>query len=168
MSVTLESVEVDQDVIKAGLIQKILEEPDVTRRKGDAQRQRQSIAENLKDLTLQLNREMTACGSIDQACSGILHSIETAKSELLKSTIEGRQIRSLQSDIRELKWIKGEPQLSQLCKKLELAEARNQIEEVGVLKSKISNLQSKVDTKQREIDRLWNSFGFSADSLPKV
>ena len=168
MSATLEANEIDQEVVKAGLIQRILEEPDVTRRKGEAQKQRQAIVDSLKDLTLQLNREMTACASIDQACSGILHSIATAKSELLKSTIEGKQIRSLQSDIRELKWVKGEPQLPQLYGKLERAVGQNQIEEVGVLKSKISNLQSKIDTKQREIDRLWTSFGFSADTLPKV
>ena len=156
------------DTVQAGLVQEILTESEVRREQGEAQSRRLSIAEKLKAATLQANQPMNECFAIDLACKGRLHAIEKAKAELLRTTPEGRQIRSLQAEIDELKFVKGDPQLPMLYKRLEIAEDRNFVEEIEVLKSKIASLQNKIDLRQREIDRLWCGFGFDADSLPRT
>lgn len=162
---SVETVEID--TVQARLIQEIMAESEVRREQDEAQSNRLSIAEKLKAATLRANQQMTECAAIDLACKGRLHSSEKAKAELLRTTPEGRQIRSLQAEIAELRWVKGEPQLPQLYRKLEAAEDRNLPDEIEAIKSKIASLQTKIDQKQREIDRLWCGFGFDADALPK-
>lgn len=159
---------IETDTVQAGLVQEILTESEVQREQSEAQSKRLAIAEKLKAATLLANQQMNECFAIDLACKGRLHSIEKAKAELLRTTPEGRQIRSIQAEIAELTIVNGVPQLGLLRHKLELAEDRNETENVEVLTSQIVSLQNKIDQRQREIDRLLCGFGFDADSLPKI
>ena len=159
---------IEIETVQAGLIAEILTESEVLREQGEAQAIRLAIADELKATTLRANQQMTECATIALACKGRLHSIAKAKAELLRSTPEGRQIRSIQAEIAKTKWIDGVPQLGLLRHKRELAEARGEFENVQVLTSQLANLESKIGQKQAEIDRLWSGFGFDADSLPSV
>ena len=158
---------VEIDTVQAG-IQEIMAESEVRRAQGEAQSKRLSIAEKLKAATLKANEQLNECSAIDLACKGRLYAIEKAKAELLRTTPEGRQIRSIQAEITELRYSKGDPAIPLLYRKLESAEDQNLVDEIEGIKSKIASLQNKIDQRQREIDRLWCGFGFDADSLSKV
>ncbi len=159
---------VEIDTVQAGLVQEILTESEVQREQAEAQSKRLAIAEKLKAATVKAEQQMNECFAIDLACKGRLYEIGKAKAELLRTTNEGRQIRSLQAEILELRYVKGDPAIALLYRKLESAEDQNLVDEIEGIKAKITNLQTKIDQRQREIDRLWCVFGFDADSLPRV
>lgn len=159
---------VETDTVQAGLIERIKNEAEIRSRKLEAQQKRLSIAEKLKATTLRANQQMTECHDIDHQCDGLLYNIEKAKVELLRTSPEGKRILSLQREMHELKFVKGDPQLAQLYRKLELAEARGETDVVATIEANLVKLQGKIDSLQREIDRLWTGFGFDAESLPRV
>lgn len=158
----------EPNTVQAELIQRIKSETEVRTRKFDAQQKALGIAEKLKAATLKANQQMTECHDIDHSCDGLLYGIEQAKCELLRTTPEGKRIRILQAEMHDLKFIKGDPQLALLYRKLELAEARGETDVVATIEANLLKLHGKIDALQREIDRLWTGFGFDAESLPKV
>ena len=162
------TIEIDQDLVRAGLIQQIQGETELRTRQGEAQQKRQMLVEKLKAATVEINQQIADCNDIYHMTDCGLNVIDKAKGELLRSTPEGKQILALQAEIKELKWVNQEPQLIQLKRKLEIAVDRDEPENAGILRSKIANLESKMEQKQAEIDALWSSFGFDADTLRRV
>ena len=159
---------IDKDLARAGLIQQIQGESEIRTRQGEAQQKRQSLVDRLQSTTVKINQQIADCNDVYHMTDCLLNSVDKAKSELLRSTPEGKQILALQAEIKELKWVNQEPQLLQLKRKLEIALDRDEPELAGILRSQIANLESKLEQRQTEIDVLWSSFGFDADSLRRV
>ena len=162
------TTEIDQDLVKAGLIQQIQGETELRTRQGEAQQRRQMLVEKLKATTQKINQQIADCDEINLSCDRLLTAIDRSKGDLLRSTPEGKQIFAIQAEIKELKWKNQEPQLPVLKRKLEIAEDRGEPENAAILRSQIANLESKIEQYQSEIERLWTSFGFDADSLRRV
>ena len=168
MSEATATVENDQDLVIAGLIQQIRGETEIRTRQGEAQQRRQELTDKLKAITADINRQILECNAIDQKSDRQLTAIDKAKIELLRSTQEGKQILALEADLKELTLVNGIPQLQLLKHQVELAMDQDMTEQAAILRGRIANLEGKIDQRQREIDRLWCSFGFDAESQPST
>ncbi len=169
MSAVAEAVEIiDKDLARARLIEQIQGESEIRTRQGEAQQKRQSLVERLQSTTVKINQQIRDCNDVYHITDALLNGVDKAKGELLRTTQEGRQILALQAEINELKWVNQEPQLMQLKRKLEIAVDRDEPELAGILRSQIANLESKLEDRQAQIDALWSSFGFDADTLRRV
>ena len=162
--------EIDQ--VRAGLIAKIQGEGDIRSRQAEAQHRRLELAEQLKEVTQKLNQQIRELSDIDYQCDMMLSSVERAKAELLRTSPEGRTIRGVLVEIRELQW--GEtadpaypvPQLPLLQRKLELAIERDEQENIGVYQRQISDLSAKIEQRKAEVRQIWESLGCDPMSFP--
>ena len=160
---------IDKDLARAGLIQQIMGETEIRYRQGEAQQRRLELGDELKAMTSRINQEIRECDEIDRDSDRLLTALDKAKGELLRSTAEGKQIRSLQAELKVLALGKEQvPQLNLLRHQVELAIDQGKPEEAGMLRGRIANLASKLEQLQLQIDSLWSSFGFEADTLRRV
>jgi len=153
------------DQVRAGLIAKIQGEADIRSRQAEAQHRRLELAEQLKELTQNINQQIRELNDVDFECDAMLSAVERAKAELIRTSLEGRAIRGVLAEIRELQW--GEtadpaypvPQLPLLQRKLELAIERDEVENIGVFQRQISDLSAKIEQRKAEIRQIWGKLG---------
>ncbi|MCF7960768.1 MAG: hypothetical protein K9M08_08490 [Pirellula sp.] len=163
MTTATATAETEQDLVIAGLIQQVRGEAELRTRQGEAQQMRQALADELKAVTARINQEIQECNAIDQDSARQLFAIGRAKAELLRSTPEGKQIRAMEAELQELTLVNGVPQLQLLRHQVELAMDQGKKEEAGMIRGRLANLEGKIQQRQSEIDRLWESFGFGPD-----
>ena len=164
MSEATATAETEQDLAIAKLMETIRGETELRTRQGEAQQRRQALVDELKAVTAKLNQQIQECNAIDQDSARQLQAIERAKAELLRLTPEGKQIRALQAELKELELGEDQanplPQLKLLRHQQELAEDQGKPEEAGMLRGRIANLEGKIEQRKAEINRLWESFEF--------
>ena len=156
MSEATATIENEQDMVIAGLIEMIRGETELRTRQGEVQQRRQDLTERLKTITSDINKQILECNAIDQESGRQLSAIDKAKAELLRSTPEGKQILALKAELRDLEWgEKQVPQLSLLRHQVELAIDQGKPEEAGMIRGRIANLEGKIEQRKAEIERLW-------------
>ena len=161
MSEATTTLENEQDLKRAGLIQQIRSESELRTRQGEVQQRRQELTDRLKAVTADINKKILECNAIDLESARQLLAIDKAKFELLKSTPEGKQILALEAELKDLAWgEKQVPQLNLLRHQVELAIDQGKTEESGIIRGRLANLEAKIEQRKAEIDRLWQSFGF--------
>ena len=164
---TTATAETEQDLVIAGLIQQVRGEAELRTRQGGAQQMRQALADELKAVTARINQEIQECNRIDQDIARQLFAIGRAKAELLRSTPEGGQILALRAELKELELGEDQanplPQLQLLRHQVELAIDQGKKEEAGMIRGRLANLEGKIQQRQSEIDRIWESFGFGPE-----
>ena len=160
MSNATTTVENEQDLKRADLIQQIRSESELRTCQGEAQQLRQKLTEELKATTLAITKQVLECDAIDRDIDRRLTAIDKAKIELLRSTQEGKQILSLEAELKELTVVDGVPQLQLLKHQVELAMDQDMTEQAAILRGRITNLEGKIEQRKAEIEQLWMSFGF--------
>ena len=73
------TTEIDQDLVKAGLIQQIQGETELRTRQGEAQQRRQMLVEKLKATTQKINQQIADCDEINLSCDRLLTAIDRSK-----------------------------------------------------------------------------------------
>jgi hypothetical protein len=163
MSEATATAETEQDLAIAGLIEQVRGESELRTRQSEAQQVRQALVDELKAVTAKINQQIQECNAIDQDSARQLFAIGTAKAQLLRSTPEGKQILAWEAELQELTLVNGVPQIQLLRHQVELAIDQGKKEEAGMIRGRLANLEGKIQQRQSEIDRLWESFGFGPD-----
>ena len=161
-----------QELRKAELVAGINLESELQTARGKAQKEIARLQEASRQFVAKTWDEIHLSQRDEEACSRKLTSIDRMRAELLDITPDGKRIKTLQSEIKELQFPNGTPVLVTKRHQQQIAidQSVNDPREKEVanrLGYDIEKIEGRITERTSEIDRLW-SLLLSEPSLTAV